>query len=372
MPVSITLADRTAPWLPPRSASDAAAPRILSRWEFLPGWAVYTPLVLQWIALGLRHGSFALPCLSNPTIPTGGMVNESKADILARLGDPAPDVIARWASLTAGPGALAAAEAAMARLDLDFPVVLKPDIGCRGAGVKLVADRAGLVRALAAFRPGVRLMLQYLVPHEGEAGVFWSRAPGAARGEILSITLKHAPYVTGDGTSTLRALVEAHPRAGLVPHLYLARLAGRLDEVVPAGEEVRLVFTGNHCRGSIFTDATALATDALCERLETILSGIGEFHHGRVDLRFDDLGRMLAGTQFTIIEINGVGSEATHVWDARTRLREIYASQARITARAFAIGNANRRRGWRSPGIVDLLRQWRRQARLVRDYPPGD
>ncbi|NVN30988.1 D-alanine--D-alanine ligase [Endobacter medicaginis] len=358
--------------MPARAATDAAGPRILSRWEFLPGWAVYTPLVVQWIALGLRHGSFALPCLSNPTIPTGGMVNESKADILSRLGDPPPDFIARWATLTAGASALAEAEAAMTRLGLAFPVVLKPDIGCRGAGVKLVGDHASLVRALAAFRPGVALMLQYLVPHEGEAGVFWSRAPGASKGEILSITLKHSPRVTGDGVRTLRALIEAHPRAGKVPHLYLPRLADRLDEVPPAGEEVRLVFTGNHCRGSVFTDATSLATDALRERLEAILSGIEEFHHGRVDLRFADLDRLLAGHDFTLIEINGVGSEATHVWDARTTLREIFASQARITARAFAIGNANRRRGWRSPGILDLLKQWRRQVRLVRDYPPGD
>jgi biotin carboxylase len=70
---------------------------------------------------------------------------------------------------------------------LSLPVVAKPDLGCRGAGVKLVRTQQDLTAYLAAFPRGARLLLQQLVPHEGEAGIFYVRAPGAARGATSPI-----------------------------------------------------------------------------------------------------------------------------------------------------------------------------------------
>ena len=52
----------------------------------------------------------------------------------------------------------------------------------------------------------------------GEAGIFYIRHPDEATGRITSMTLKHPPVVTGDGRSTLRALILADDRAGRVPH----------------------------------------------------------------------------------------------------------------------------------------------------------
>jgi carbamoylphosphate synthase large subunit len=106
-----------------------------------------------------------------------------------------------------------AALTAMACAGLSLPVVAKPDLGCRGVGVKLVRTAEDLQAYLDSFPRGAAYLLQRLVPHEGEAGVFYVRRPGQTRGRIVSITLKYFPHVIGDGKRTLRELILADPRA---------------------------------------------------------------------------------------------------------------------------------------------------------------
>src|SRR5262249_56728953 len=149
---------------------------------------------------------------------------------------------------------------AMQQGGLDFPVVAKPDIGRRGSGVEGIADRDALADYLARFPKGRRLILQRMVHDESEAGVFYVRKPGEPRGRIVSLTLKYFPKVIGDGRSTLRALIAADPRASRLSHLYHKRLGARLDEVPAAGERVRLVHVGNHCKGAIFRNGLRYVT----------------------------------------------------------------------------------------------------------------
>ena len=349
--------------------------RLLSPFEFWPGWLFYAPVVAQWIALGLRYGDMSLPTAANPCIETGGLCGESKGDILALAEGAAREAIAPWCRfehVRDQAASLAAADAAVAATGLEYPLILKPDVGCNGAGVRLLADRAGLARALPDYPAGVRLMLQRFVRWDGEAGLFYVRLPGEARGRITSLTLKEAPSVTGDGRSTLRALVLADPRAGRVPHLYLPRLAGRLETVPASGERVCLVLAGNHCRGSIFRNGTPEVTPALTARLEAIARDVPEFHFGRFDVRFRSLSALRRGEDFAIIEVNGAGSEPTHIWDARTTLRQAWVDQFVHYGAAWRIGHANRRRGHRPSGLPAMYRAWRLQRRLMASYPIND
>ncbi len=277
--------------------------------------------------------------------------------------------------LVTGPtpqGDLATAENALDRAGIGFPLVAKPDIGCNGTGVRLIGDRAQLGRYLEDFPRQCAVMLQEFAPEEGEAGIFYVREPGGGPGRITSITFKHAPHVIGDGHSTLRQLILADPRAGRVPHLYLPRLAGRLDQVPGRGEQVRLVFVGNHCKGSVFENATHEATPALTAAIERIARALPEFHFGRLDVRFASLAGLRRGEGFRIIEINGAGSEATHVWDPATTLREAWRAQFFHYGAAFRIGAANRARGHRPSGLRALFRLWRMQRRLMACYPSND
>jgi hypothetical protein len=355
-------------------ARSTAHDRPLSFFEFWPGWMFYLPVVAHWLALGVRYRGFTLPTAANPTITAGGLCGESKIEILDQVMPPARDLLARYTSIVAHGSEVEAdtGEAAMAAAGIAYPVIAKPDIGCNGTGVRLIRDRTGLLCYSKDFPCGERLLLQEFVPDEGEAGIFYVRHPAEQTGRITSITLKHAPVLIGDGRSTLEQLVLADPRAGRVPHLYLPRLQARLHEVPPQGERVRLVFVGNHCKGSIFEDGTHLVTPALTQSFERIARAVPDFYFGRIDVRFASLPTLLRGEGFRIIEINGAGSEATHVWDPRTRLLDAWRAQFFHYGAAFRIGAANRARGHQPSDVRTLYNLWQRQKRLMASYPMND
>jgi hypothetical protein len=379
-----------------RLPSPSQPPPVISFFEFWPGWLFYAPVVAHWIALGLRYGDLSLPTAANPTIEVGGLCGESKRDILDQVAGPERDLLARYvaivtkgnrsgvgptadANLTADAGLtadaaadLAAAEHAMRQAGLDYPLVAKPDIGCNGTGVRLVEDRPALARYLAAYPRNARVLLQEFVPDEGEAGLFYIRHPDEQRGRITSVTLKYPPFVTGDGRSTLRQLVLADPRAARLAHIYLPRLAHRQDTVPRQGELVRLVFVGNHCKGSLFRNGSFLATPALTECIDRLARAMPGFHFGRIDVRFGSVSELAGGEGFRVIEINGVGSEATHVWDPATPLLEAWRAQFFHYGAAFRIGAANRARGHRPSGLRTMWRNWREQTRLMAAYPMND
>lgn len=344
----------------------------LSFFEFWPGWLFYLPVVIHWLLLGLRHRSFTLPTAANPHITTGGLCGESKLSILRQAGPGCGKLIAPWIGVTAHPDGAAAAEASMRRAGLHWPVVAKPDIGCNGTGVRLLRDRADLDRYMKDFPAGETIVLQRLVTDPNEAGLFYIRLPNEAQGRITSVTIKRPPVVVGDGRSTLQALIMQDARAGRVPQLYLPRLKGRLDSVPAQGEVVPLVFVGNHCKGSLFEDGSALVTPALERAVDRLAQSMPDFYFGRIDVRFASLPLLRRGEGFTVIEINGVGSEATHIWDPDTRLIDAWRAQFFHYGAAFRIGAVNRRRGFRPTAPLQLWRDWMRQRRLMASYPMND
>ena len=353
----------------PATRTRTADDRVLSPFEFWPGWLFYAPVVAQWIYYGLRFGDMSLPTAANPLIDTGGLCGESKSEILDLAGPQAREWIAPWFTFQAGeedPAPLALASG------FGWPMVLKPDIGCNGAGVKLVRTPEALTAAVREYPRGVKMLVQKYVPEPGEAGLFYIRYPHEAEGRITSLTLKFAPSVTGDGRSTLETLVRADKRAGKVPQLYLRRLAARRNEVPAAGDVIPLVFTGNHCKGSVFINGADAITPALAKRVDKIARDIPGFHFGRIDVRYASEAALRQGQGFSIIEVNGAGSEATHIWDARCTLREAYATQFTHYRAAWMIGRINRAAGYKTSGLRTMYRKWRLQRRLLASYPTND
>ncbi len=352
----------------------------LSFFEFWPMWAFYPPVMLYAVWLMLRYRGALLPTVANPSFPGGGFYGESKAQILALATRHVPEWVAPFIRLqrpdlpAAGNPAAErdAALAALAAAGLTLPVVAKPDLGCRGAGVKLVRTPADLLAYIDGFPHGAAYLLQRLVPHQGEAGIFYCRRPGEQHGRIVSITLKYFPHVTGDGQRNLRALILADPRAGQLPHLYLRRHTARLDEVPRAGESIRLAFAGSHSRGAIFRNGTHLVTPAMEARFDAISQAMPEFHFGRFDVRFEDFAQVQRGEGFTILEVNGAGAESTHIWDRRTGLLQAWRDLMRQYRWLFEIGAANRARGFKPMNLAAFMRDYRREKLLTPQYPATD
>jgi len=261
---------------------------------------------------------------------------------------------------------------AIAQAGFAYPLVGKPDIGCRGAGVKLLRDREALQSYLGQFPPGTAVMLQKLADFEAEAGVFYVRDPETEKGEITSLTLKYTPYVVGDGNRTLAELVATDPRAGGLARLYRERNAGHWHEVIPKGRPHRLVFSASHCRGAVFRDGGHLITPQLTAALDRIFDDIPGFYYGRLDVKFRDVESLRAGRGLQIVEINGASSESIHIWDRRTGLLDAVKTLLRQYQTLFTLGLANRKRGSEPPGLWPLYKAWRHELQLVKQYPAND
>ena len=339
----------------------------IRRIEFWPAWLFYMPS-LPWLAwYAVRYGPMTFTCV-NPGIPNGGgVVGESKHQIMRGFGDRAAGVLA-YRYVRAGGGERG--DAVIRMIDEDgalggYPVILKPDSGQRGHGVKL-ANNAGDVRAY--FGSMTRdAIVQRFSSAPVELGVLWARLPEAGRaieecgGEIISVTRKVFPVIEGDGERTLSELIWHHPRYRMQAAVFLKRFAGQVDRVLGAGENMSLGMAGNHAQGTMFTDGRGLVTGAFAEQIDTLAraycdpeTGSG-LDFGRFDIRFASEDAVRAGGDMDVIELNGTMSESSHMYDPDRSALWAYGVLIRHWGRLYRVGHARRQEGHAAMGLRDLL-----------------
>jgi pimeloyl-ACP methyl ester carboxylesterase/membrane protein DedA with SNARE-associated domain len=324
----------------------------LRRWEFWPPWLFYPPVVSWVVWLAVKHRSLTLFTAANPAIPGGGFVGESKADILSGL---ASEWVAPFERIAAGStlaARLAAVRTFLETRDLELPVVLKPDVGQRGNGVKIAHSWSEIERYCELARMDF-LVQKYVAGLE--FGVFWVRLPDRAHGDIISITEKRLPTVRGNGRATVEELVLSDPRAVCLAPMYLERLGSRRNQVPAEGEQILLAELGTHCRGAIFVDGGRLLTPALERTVEAISNSFEGFFFGRFDIRVPTIEAFQDGRDLTVVELNGVTSEATHIYDSRNSLLYAYGVLFRQWRLAFEVGLQNRGRGVDHESLGGLL-----------------
>lgn len=328
------------------------------RWEFWPPWAFYPPIFLYLFWLAAKYRSATLFTAANPGMPGGGgFVGESKSEILGHLD---PRHVAAYRLLPPGDAAarLAAVEAFRQELASDYPIVLKPDVGQRGSGVVVARSREQAAAFLAA-TPGPAIVQRFVAGPE--LGIFYVREPEAAQGRIFSITDKQLTAVMGDGAASLERLILGDRRAVFMAPTYLARFEDRLEEVPAAGERVQLTDLGTHCRGATFYDGRQYWTPELEAAVDAIAAGYPGFHFGRFDFRAPSFEHFRRGEGLQVLELNGVTSEATHIYDPANGVFAAWKTLREQWRLAFEIGAQNRRRGSEPTGVRGL---WR----LVRDF----
>lgn len=356
----------------PRQLVGGNASRI-GRLERLPKWLNLFPIVTQWAWLSLKYRSITLPSCCNPAITTGGMVGEGKVEYLDIMGPRALRATAITTFVVAdGIKSVADVEAAMKRAGLSYPIVVKPDLGWCGFGVRRIDDRNALRVYLTGFPRGERLVLQRWLDQTGEAGVFYMRRPGDRKGQIIGMLIRHFPRVTGDGARTVAQLMAADSRANRLGGDGASEACCDLTAVPALGQVVRIAVVASTRVGGLYEDGSALVTPALTRAFDAICDDMKDFHVGRFDVKFDSLASLCEGEGFSIIEVNGAGSEAVHAWDPTLTLRQAYKIIFAKQQLLFAIGDAMRRRGHRPVGWWALARHFLRQQALISRYPPSN
>ena len=342
----------------------------VGRFERLPKWLNCIPLVAQWLWLGLCYRSFTLPSTANPYITSGGMLGEGKLEYFDSMGALAKKYTAEYIAIRVVRN-LTASELSQRMQDnnLNFPIIAKPNLGWCGYGVRLVSNLAELEKYLQNFPKGEMLVLQRYLPESGEAGLFYARNPGDDTGRIIGITLRYYPKVTGDGKHSIRELIAADKRLHRVEHSPLHQPGFNPDYIPSDGEVVRLATIGSTRVGGLYCDGSNHITIELDKAVDSIAKDMKEFYMGRFDVRFESLEQLKSGTGFTIMEVNGSGSEAIHAWDPKYSIVESYSIIFAKQRLLFAISEASRRNGHKPISMWELTKLHLYQQKLIKLYP---
>lgn len=286
----------------------------LTHWEYWPLWAIYYPLFPIWVYFSVKARSFFFFNAANPSMKNGGMAMESKMEIYNMIPQ---QHIPQTVFISKDEAPQKALEKVL-NAGIGFPFIVKPDIGMKAFGVEKIYDKNAFQDYF--LKTPENFLVQELIPYSNEVGIFYIRIPGEEKGRITGIVSKKFLSVIGDGESTILELIKSNPRSHLQLTALKKKFGTELERVLDQGEEFILVPFGSHTRGAKFIDDTHRWNPGLQKTIDDICSKMKGFHYGRLDVLHNSFEELSKGENFSIIEINGAGGEATHIYDPKHSL----------------------------------------------------
>ena len=333
----------------------------LTHWEYWPFDVVYVPMYFVWFYYAARARSFFFFNASNPLIENAGFLMESKKKIYDIIP---PQYIPKTIFFKKNS---AAAEVinGFKESGILYPCIGKPDIGCKGMGVqKLYSDEDLLSYA---GRINMNFLIQQFIAWPQEVGVFYCRMPGDENGFISGIVSKEFLIVKGDGVSTITQLLMKDPRY----HFQLPALqkiyGEALDTILQKDEARNMVPYGNHARGAKFIDVSHWADEKFTETFNHVCKQVPEFYFGRLDIMYNNFEELREGRNFTIIELNGAGSEPTHIYDPGHSVFFAWKEIARHLKLLYKISVKNNQRGFRYLTMQQGLQMFRDNKAVIKN-----
>ena len=308
------------------------------------------PLVPWWVYLSIRARSFTYFTAANPGIEHSGVFGESKIDILNKIDQ-------QYLPKTIFFKADATPFQVMERLkkaSLPFPIILKPNVGERGNEVAKVDNDSELTSYLNA--NDADFIVQEFVDYETELGILYYRFPNHDETGITSVVAKEFLAVEGNGASTITELLEQSDRGRFQIESLRERLGSEMDEILPKGERRNLEPIGNHCRGTKFLSGMDLINDQLIKVFDQVAKNIDGFYFGRFDLKVSSIADLYQGKNIKILELNGVTSEAGHIYDPKYSIFKAWYEAGRNMHVMYRVCKENMKNGVKVTPFFEMLR----------------
>lgn len=323
------------------------------QWEFWPMHLFYSPVYVYYLWLALRARSLFFFSSVNPRIWFGGLWGESKWQTYVML----PKEYMPFTYFFPASASVSEVWKLMQTQRLSYPIVLKPDVGQRGRRVRKISDDKALTEYIASNKE--HFILQAYVDYPLEVGVFYYRLPKHSTGVVSSLVIKKPLLLRGDGTSTVKQLMQHHYRASHYIS-YIEKVNARLLYTKPKEKEAVVISSiGSHSRGATFLDGRKYITSKLSAFFDRLSKRIPDFYYGRFDIRCRSFTDLAKGKHFKILELNGVGAEAAHIYDPRSRLLQAYKDVFHHFHVFYQIARMNNQRGIPYPS-------WREGMHFIR------
>ncbi len=281
----------------------------LFQWEHWPTYMFYVPLAPFYIHSSIKAKHLVSYLIANPAIKYSGNGTESKFETIQLV----PEKYKPLTVLISESDSFNDALRSIEKENIKFPLIAKPDIGFRGYLVKKIDTKNELEIYLKKNK--IDIIIQEFIDFNNECGLFYHRIPGENKGKVTSITLKKFLTVTGNGTSNLSELIIADKRAYLYYNLLQNIHKESMETIPKKGEIVELTVIGNHSKGTQFINGNHLISENLEQMLDGINKQIKGWYFGRLDIKYNTFEELIKGENFKILEINGIISEPTHIYD---------------------------------------------------------
>lgn len=207
---------------------------------------------------------------------------------------------------------------------LQFPIIVKPDVGLKGFMVRKVDCVTELKDVLKEYE-GREVLLQEFLTHESEYSLLYYRYPRTGGHGISSFIEKKLPFVIGDGKTTLAQLISDGINPFLQKEYILKKNISGKNRIVSKGEKVIIDHVGNYSRGSKFYSLNREIDDRLIASAHDFFSNLEGLYFGRIDLKADSVEDVRQGN-FKILEINGAKAEPLHIYDPEVSFAQIWRS----------------------------------------------
>jgi hypothetical protein len=284
----------------------------LKNWEYWPTFMFYIPNLPYALYLAIKARSLTFYTAANPILKSSGNGTESKYETIKLI----PKKYRPKTILVTPNENIDLVFKKIEIEKIEFPVIAKPDIGFRGLLVKKINTETELEEYLKKYP--IDIIIQEFISYKNECGIFYYRLPNQEKGNITSITLKKFLSLIGDGKSTLSELILNDKRASIYYAIFKEIHKEELNSIPKKETPVLLSSIGNHSKGAQFKNGNDLKSNELTTVIQEIEQQIDGWYYGRLDIKYESFEKILSDNEFKILEINGIISEPTHVFDAST------------------------------------------------------
>jgi hypothetical protein len=326
-----------------------------THFEYWPTWLLYLPSLFYYVYLAIKAKSLSYFAIVNPSIYLSGFHGESKADIFKLLPQ---DVIPKWFSIA--PNTSIGDVLDRLRLNgIQFPLIMKPDKGCRGQGVHKIEDAIQLEILLKQINSPQ--IIQSFIDYEIELAVLYYHYPDGSKSGITSIALKEFMSVKGNGKNSILELMEREDRFRFQIEKEKQKLGEAINSVPRLDESVLLEPIGNHCRGTKFLNGNHLINDKLVRVFDCVMQNVEGIYFCRFDMRAKSIEDLYQGKNFSILELNGVGSDPAHIYDPSMSWLSAMQAINQNMKIVHSISNILHRKGIEYPSFSLIYREGKQQ-----------
>lgn len=309
-----------------------------------PFWFFHVPIFPYYLYLSVKRSSLAFFTNTNPSIFTGGFVNDAKTEYIKTIH---PDLIPKYIYIEKKLS-LEVMKEKINTENMSFPFILKPNRGERGKGVVKINTIEELEAQLNICPDD--FLLQEYINYPLEYGVLYYKFPNGSKDGITSICYKELPYIVGDGINTIQTLIETKYKTDALHFTKKNNTAAILEK----NQTLQLDYVAHRNRKCVFKNYNHIYCPEILNTFREISSQIDGFYFGRYDIKANSLQDLIEGKNIKILEINGVGSQPIHIFDPNYSFLRTYYDLIKHWKLIATISKQNQKRGF-SPIPFKLL-----------------